>query len=149
MSHADLVMDSGRRLADLGETRPAQRLTPQGTAALPAIRSKTRAVFLAHEAENYLRAGDPEHTAAAVTASLTLGQSIDASRCIRMVRNLEPRFARHADVHELLENPPQRVSTTGVPPSTRQTMERPVRKFGGRGDYRLHRADLTVACAVR
>lgn len=103
MSHADLVMDSGRCRADLGQTRDAQRLIAEGVAALPAARSKTRAVFLAYEAENHLRAGDPEHAAAAATASLALGQSINASRCVRMVRDLEPRFARHADVADVGE----------------------------------------------
>lgn len=106
MSPADLAVDSGRCLAELGNTKQAHRLIAEGIAVLPQARNKTRAVFLTYEAENYLRAGDPEQAAAAAATSLSLAHRINAPRCIAMVRDLEPQFAPHsrtAEVSDLLE----------------------------------------------
>ncbi|MEU6350169.1 XRE family transcriptional regulator [Streptomyces sp. NPDC047072] len=106
MSPADLAVDSGRCLAELGNTKQAHRLITEGIAVLPPARNKTRAVFLTYEAENYLRAGDPEQAAAAAATSLSLAHRINAPRCIAMVRDLEPQFAPHArtaNVSDLLD----------------------------------------------
>ncbi|MFI2619532.1 hypothetical protein [Streptomyces sp. NPDC018584] len=77
----------------------------EGIARLPATRSKTRSVFLAYQAETYLRDGEPEIAAATATRSLDLASRIDAPRCVTMVRDLEPelsRYAHTAGVGELL-----------------------------------------------
>jgi len=106
MSPADLAVDSGRCLAELGNARQAHRLIDDGIAALPTARNKTRAVFLAYKAENHLHTGDPEQAAAAAAASWTLARRINAPRCITMVRDLEPHFTPHAratGISDLLE----------------------------------------------
>ncbi|MFB8441222.1 helix-turn-helix transcriptional regulator [Streptomyces niveus] len=106
MSTADLAADGGRCLADLGQLRQAHQLMDEGIALLPVTRSKTKSVFLAYQAETYLRDGEPEIAAATAARSLDLASRIDASRCVTMVRDLEPelsRYAHTAGVGELLE----------------------------------------------
>ncbi|MEE4598017.1 XRE family transcriptional regulator [Streptomyces sp. DSM 41524] len=106
MSPADLAVDSGRCLAELGNTRQAHQLIDDGIAALPTARNKTRAVFLAYKAENHLHTGDLEQAAAAAAASWALAQRINAPRCMAMVRDLEPHFTPHAratGISDLLE----------------------------------------------
>ncbi|MGW6388927.1 helix-turn-helix transcriptional regulator [Streptomyces sp. NPDC055103] len=106
MSTADLAADGGRCLADLGQRRQAHQLMDEGIDLLTATRSKTKSVFLAYQAETYLRDGEPEIAAATATRSLDLASRIDAPRCVTMVRDLEPelsRYAHTAGVGELLE----------------------------------------------
>lgn len=106
MSHADLAADSGRCLADLGLRRQAHQLMDEGITLLGTTRSKTKSVFLAYQAETYLRDGEPEIAAATATHSLDLASRIDAPRCVTMIRDLEPELSRYAHmvgVGELLE----------------------------------------------
>ncbi|MGP8298148.1 helix-turn-helix transcriptional regulator [Streptomyces inhibens] len=105
MSPADLLVDSGQWLLDLGESQRAHRLIANGRDLLPRARTKTRAVFLTYEAGSYLRAGEVDQAAAAAKESLALAARIGAPRCITLVRDLLPDFMKHAaaeGVSELL-----------------------------------------------
>ncbi|WP_331738357.1 XRE family transcriptional regulator [Embleya sp. NBC_00896] len=106
MSHADLAVDSGRCLLDLGHHDHAHHLIGEGLQVLQRPRDKTRGVFLTYEAETFLGSGDIDQAASAATQALVLAQRIGAPRCVDLVRALTPRFARHRDapgVTELLE----------------------------------------------
>ncbi|WP_331733684.1 helix-turn-helix domain-containing protein (plasmid) [Embleya sp. NBC_00888] len=106
MSEADLAVDSGRCLLDLGQPAGAHRLIGEGLALLPRPRDKTRGVFLSYESETFLSTGDIDQAAHAATQALTLANRIGAPRCTELVRNLAPQFAPHhkvAGVPELLE----------------------------------------------
>ncbi|WP_406220830.1 helix-turn-helix transcriptional regulator [Streptomyces decoyicus] len=106
MSPADLLVDSGQCLLDLGEPQRAHQLIANGRDLLPGARAKTRAVFLTYEAGSHLRAGEVDNAAAAAKESLTLATRIGAPRCITLVRDLLPDFKKHSSaegVHELLE----------------------------------------------
>jgi transcriptional regulator with XRE-family HTH domain len=106
MSYADVAVDSGRCLADLGQRQGAHQLMDEGIALLPSTRSKTRAVFLTYQAETYLRDGEPETAAQTATRALDLASRINAPRCVTMVRDLEPELSPYAHtegVGELLE----------------------------------------------
>lgn len=98
MSHADLAVDSGRCLIDLGETGPALHQITQGVALLPTARDKTRAVFLAYEAESLLRQGEIDHSAATAHEALVLAQRIGASRCVRQISDLARGYEPHLKV---------------------------------------------------
>jgi hypothetical protein len=47
MSEADLAVDTGQTLLDLGDARPAHQLLTRGEQLLPTARDKTRGVFQA------------------------------------------------------------------------------------------------------
>ncbi|MER6075050.1 hypothetical protein ABT187_40840 [Streptomyces sp. NPDC001817] len=49
-SEADLAVDSGQALLDLGDTARAHNLITEGERLLPSARDKTRSVFLTHRA---------------------------------------------------------------------------------------------------
>ncbi|MGC4950048.1 XRE family transcriptional regulator [Streptomyces sp. DT224] len=106
MSHADLLVDSGQCLLDLGQPERAHQLIGEGMALLPSARDKTRAVFLTYEAGSYLKAGEADQAAAAAAESLTLANKIGAPRCVALVRELAPGFNKYAGadgVNDLLE----------------------------------------------
>ncbi|MGW4518903.1 helix-turn-helix domain-containing protein [Streptomyces sp. NPDC004393] len=92
MSTADLAVDSGQALLDLGDTRRAHVLIHEGQHELPRSRDKTRGVFLAYQAKSHLDLGEPDLAAAAALGSLDLAQRIGAPRCVQLVRDLVPRF---------------------------------------------------------
>ncbi|MFB8084952.1 XRE family transcriptional regulator [Streptomyces sp. NPDC055992] len=98
---ADLAVDSGRCLIDLGETGPALQQINQGVALLPAARDKTRAVFLTYRAETLLQQGDIDHSAATAHQALQLAQQMGASRCVRQIAALTPRYQLHQSVHDV------------------------------------------------
>ncbi|WDT53541.1 helix-turn-helix transcriptional regulator [Streptomyces sp. G7(2002)] len=98
MSPADLAVDSGRCLIDLGETGPALHQITQGVALLPTARDKTRAVFLAYEAESLLRQGEIDHSAATAHEALVLAERIGASRCVRQISDLARGYEPHVKV---------------------------------------------------
>ncbi|MEU3663988.1 helix-turn-helix transcriptional regulator [Streptomyces sp. NPDC032940] len=91
LSDADLAIDSGQALLDLGDTARARQLITDGEHLLPTPRSKTRGIFLAYQAASHLDLKEPE-PAAAAAHSLQLARSIRAPRCIRLVEDLIPRF---------------------------------------------------------
>ncbi|MGW3815318.1 hypothetical protein [Streptomyces sp. NPDC005046] len=91
MSEADLAVDSGQALPDLGDTGRAHRLIKEGEQLLPAARDKTRGVFLTYQAASHLDQKEPEPAAAAATQSLLLARRIGAPRCTSLVEALLPR----------------------------------------------------------
>ncbi|MFE5039308.1 hypothetical protein [Streptomyces sp. NPDC056683] len=105
MSEADLAVDTGQALLDLGDTRRAHQLITEGERLLPAARDKTRGVFLTYQAASYLDQREPEPAAVAASEALLLARRIGAPRCIKLVDDLIPRFQpfTHAqNVPELL-----------------------------------------------
>ena len=92
MSEADLAVDSGQCLIDLGDTTRAHQLIREGQALLPSARAKTRGVFLTYQARSHLDMREPELAAVAALESLQLAHRIDAPRCVQLVRELVPRF---------------------------------------------------------
>ncbi|WP_160160057.1 XRE family transcriptional regulator (plasmid) [Streptomyces sp. NBC_00080] len=105
VSEADLAVDSGQALLDLGDTGRAHQLITEGERLLPTTRDKTRGVFLAYRAAGYLDQKEPEPAAAAATQSLLLARRIGAPRCVHLIDDLLPRFqpyARAQGVPELL-----------------------------------------------
>ncbi|MFD6181965.1 hypothetical protein [Streptomyces goshikiensis] len=92
MSEADLAVDSGQALLDLGDASRALHLITQGQALLPTSREKTKGVFLAYQAASHLRLREPELAAQAAGQALQLARRIDAPRCERLVQDLLPSF---------------------------------------------------------
>lgn len=95
LSEADLAVDSGQSLLDLGDTRRAHQLIREGQDLLPPSRNKTRGVFLTYQAKSHLDLGETELAAAAALDSLDLAQRIGAPRCVQLVRDLIPHFEAH------------------------------------------------------
>ncbi|MCX2927421.1 hypothetical protein [Streptomyces sp. NEAU-W12] len=98
MSPADLAVDSGQALLDLGDTRHAHQLIREGREMLPTSRDKTRGVFLTYEARSFLDLKEPERAAATALEALTVAQRIGAPRCVTLVRELVPAFAGYSHV---------------------------------------------------
>lgn len=96
MSEADLAVDTGQTLLDLGDTRPAHQLLTQGEHLLPPTRDKTRGIFLAYRAAGHLAHRDIEPAAYAATAALQLARCTHAPRCERLVQRLTPAFSPYA-----------------------------------------------------
>ncbi|MEU8543136.1 XRE family transcriptional regulator [Streptomyces sp. NPDC048717] len=92
MSEADLAVDTGQALLDLGDARRAHQLITEGQALLPDSRAKTRGVFLAYQAASHLQLKEPERAAHTATEALTLSRRIGAPRCERLVQDLVPGF---------------------------------------------------------
>ncbi|WP_107393252.1 transcriptional regulator [Streptomyces agglomeratus] len=92
ISTADLAVDSGRCLLDLGDTTQAHTLIAEGQALLPASRDKTRGIFLAYRAQGHLSRREPEAAAADALEALHLAERIGAPRCVQLVRDLAPAF---------------------------------------------------------
>ncbi|MCD9146024.1 XRE family transcriptional regulator, partial [Streptomyces albireticuli] len=91
---------------DFGHSRVAHQLTQDGTKVLPVARTQTKAVFLACEAEEYLRDGEYDGAATTATQALTMANRIGDPRCVELVHGLLPGFAGHTSaegVGELLE----------------------------------------------
>ncbi|MFE1839821.1 XRE family transcriptional regulator [Streptomyces sviceus] len=103
MSNADLAVDSGQALLDLGDTRRAHQLICEGKELLPPSRDKTRGVFLVYEARSHLDLGEPERAAAAAQEALRVAQRIGAPRCIKLVRDLAPAFSAYPEVQGVSE----------------------------------------------
>ncbi|MEU6258640.1 XRE family transcriptional regulator [Streptomyces sp. NPDC047043] len=103
VSEADLAVDTGQALVDLGDLGRAHRLITEGESLLTPARDKTRGVFLAYRAATYLDLKEPEPAAAAATESLHLARRIGAPRCVQLVDNLLPRFQRYQDAQGVAE----------------------------------------------
>ncbi|MEV7907225.1 XRE family transcriptional regulator [Streptomyces anulatus] len=91
-STADLAVDTGQALLDVGNTRNAHRLIGEGQKMLLPSRIKTYGVFQTYQAKSYLDLREPEKAAAAATEALDLALRIGAPRCVKLVRDLTPRF---------------------------------------------------------
>ncbi|MGW6603606.1 XRE family transcriptional regulator [Streptomyces sp. NPDC055036] len=98
MSTADLAVDSGQCLLDLGHTDEALVRIEEGMNLLPRARDKTRGIFLTYEARSLLRAREVERALAATNESLDLATRIGAERCVGLVRELTPAFKRYQRV---------------------------------------------------
>ncbi|MBB4949477.1 transcriptional regulator with XRE-family HTH domain [Kitasatospora gansuensis] len=98
MSPADLAVDSGRCLIDLSEPGPAHRQITEGVTLLPTARDKTRAVFLAYEAESLLRQGEVDQGASTAHQALLLARHTGSTRCIRQISDLAPALSGHQHV---------------------------------------------------
>ncbi|WP_327722158.1 XRE family transcriptional regulator [Streptomyces sp. NBC_00490] len=103
MSQADLAVDSGQALLDLGDTRRAHELIRQGQNLLPTSRAKTHGVFLTYQARSHLNLEEPEPAAAAALEALQVAHRIGAPRCVELVQGLIPRFEAHAGVEGVPE----------------------------------------------
>jgi tetratricopeptide (TPR) repeat protein len=103
---ADLAVDSGQALLDLGDTRRAHQLIREGQQLLPPSRAKTHGVFLTYQARSHLDLQEPERAAAAALEALQVAQRIGAPRCVDLVRELVPSFKAYPGaqgVGELLD----------------------------------------------
>jgi hypothetical protein len=98
MSVADLEVDHGACLLDLGRLNEAQGRIGQGIALLPGARDKTRGVFLLYSARGLLRRGEVDEALAVTTESLDLVTRIGAERCVTQVRELAPAFKKYRAV---------------------------------------------------
>ncbi|MER5996299.1 XRE family transcriptional regulator [Streptomyces viridosporus] len=103
VSEADLAVDSGQALLDLGDTGRAHQLITEGEHLLPTARDKTRGVFLAYRAASHLDLKEPEPAAAAATQSLLLARRIGAPRCVKLIDDLLPRFRPYQNVRGVPE----------------------------------------------
>ncbi|MFE7462669.1 helix-turn-helix transcriptional regulator [Streptomyces sp. NPDC057499] len=98
MSPADLAVDSGQCLLDLGRTDEAHARISEGMALLPRSRDKTRGIFLTYRAKGFLQSNDVEQALAVTGESLDLATRIGAPRCVALVRDLAPAFEPHRQV---------------------------------------------------
>ncbi|MFJ4901631.1 helix-turn-helix domain-containing protein [Streptomyces sp. NPDC088727] len=98
MSPADLAVDSGQCLLDLGRAEEARTKMTEGMALLPKVRDKTRGIFLTYQAKGFLRSNDIEQALAVTTESLDLATRIGAERCVTLVRELAPAFKPYRQV---------------------------------------------------
>ncbi|MDQ1031470.1 transcriptional regulator with XRE-family HTH domain [Streptomyces umbrinus] len=103
MSQADLAVDSGQALLELGDTRRAHALIREGQKLLPTRRAKTHGVFQAYQARSHLNLGEPDCAAAAALEALQVAHRIGAPRCVELVQGLIPRFEAHSNVEGVPE----------------------------------------------
>ncbi|MEU1424868.1 helix-turn-helix transcriptional regulator [Kitasatospora sp. NPDC005751] len=98
MSTADLAVDSGQCMLDLGHTDEAHARIDEGMGLLPRSRDKTRGIFLTYEARSLLQAREIEQALAVTNQSLDLATRIGADRCVALVRELAPAFKQYRQV---------------------------------------------------
>ncbi|GAB2717870.1 helix-turn-helix transcriptional regulator [Kitasatospora kifunensis] len=98
MSEADVEIDGGRCLIDLGEQVPGTRRIDRGLSLLTKPRSKTYAVFQTYRAEALVHEGEIEEAAAVLTSALGTARQIGATRCIDQVAQISDRLHGHRSV---------------------------------------------------
>ncbi|MEY9949457.1 helix-turn-helix transcriptional regulator [Kitasatospora sp. GAS1066B] len=103
MSPADLTVDSGQCMLDLGRSDLAKARITEGMSLLPRSRDKTRGIFLTYEARSHLQSGEVERALAVTNESLDLATRIGAERCVTLVRELAPAFRRYQQVEGVPE----------------------------------------------
>ncbi|CAL9327651.1 hypothetical protein [Streptomyces sp. enrichment culture] len=99
MSEADLAVDTGQTLLDLGDTSLARQLLTQGEHLLPATRDKTRGIFLAYQAANYLARHDIEPAATPGQTRSTSTSTPASHANSRTTRPPDPAFRPYAHHH--------------------------------------------------
>ncbi|WP_395296771.1 XRE family transcriptional regulator [Kitasatospora hibisci] len=115
MSTADLAVDSGQCMLDLGRTDEAHARIDEGMSLLPRSRDKTRGIFLTYEARSLLQAREVEQALAVTNQSLDLATRIGAERCITLVRELAPAFKPYRQIDGVADLM-DRLRTTPLPP---------------------------------
>ncbi|MFF3069852.1 helix-turn-helix transcriptional regulator [Kitasatospora sp. NPDC057904] len=103
MGPADLAVDSGQCLLDLGRADEACLRMAEGMSLLPKSRDKTRGIFLTYQAKGFLRSNDVDQALAVTTESLDLATRIGAERCVALVRELAPAFRPYRRVDGVAE----------------------------------------------
>ncbi|WP_034090737.1 helix-turn-helix transcriptional regulator [Streptacidiphilus albus] len=106
MSEADLAVDHGGCLMDLGRFEEAHERISEGVALLPSARDKTKSVFLVYQARGLLQRGEVDEALSVTAESWDLANRIGAQRCLTLVHDLAPRFHKFrqlAEVRDLLE----------------------------------------------
>ncbi|MEV5605458.1 helix-turn-helix transcriptional regulator [Streptomyces sp. NPDC052299] len=98
MSAADLAVDSGQCLLDLGQLDDASAKMREGLSLLPKARDKTRGIFLTYQARGLLQSRHVEHALAVTQEALELAHRIGAERCVAQVRELAPAFKPYRKV---------------------------------------------------
>ncbi|MFE9454850.1 helix-turn-helix transcriptional regulator [Streptomyces sp. NPDC006739] len=98
MSTADLAVDSGQCMLELGRTKEARTQIEEGLSLLPRSRDKTRGVFRTYEARSLLQTREVEQALAVSNESLDVAQRIGADRCVTLVRGLGPAFRPYKSV---------------------------------------------------
>ncbi len=98
MSEADIEIDGGRCLIDLGEQAPGMKRIDRGLSLLTKPRSKTYAVFQTYRAEALLHQGQVEEAASVLSSALETARQIGANRCIDQVAQISDRLHNHRSV---------------------------------------------------
>lgn len=117
VSEADLAVDSGQALLDLGDTGRAHQLITEGEQLLSAARDKTRGVFLTYQAASHLDQKEPEPAAAAATQALLLARRIAPPAAPASSKPSSPASSptakRPAFPNSSTSPPPDRAHATG------------------------------------
>ena len=103
MSPADLAVDQGGCLLELGDPQAANARIAEGIGLLPVARDKTRAVFLTYRARGLLAQSEPEAATALLTESHRIAARIGASRCLAQVRAVGEQLDEYATVPGVAE----------------------------------------------
>ncbi|MFF7586745.1 XRE family transcriptional regulator [Kitasatospora purpeofusca] len=103
MSEADVEIDGGRCLIDLGEQAPGMKRIDRGLSLLTKPRSKTYAVFQTYRAEALVHEGQVEEAAAVLSSALGTARQIGATRCIDQVAQISDRLRGHLTVNGVEE----------------------------------------------
>lgn len=103
MSPADLAVDQGGCLLELGDPQAANARIAEGIGLLPVARDKTRAVFLTYRARGLLAQSEPEAATALLTESHRIAARIGASRCLAQVRAVGEQLGEYATVPGVAE----------------------------------------------
>ncbi|MER6399299.1 helix-turn-helix domain-containing protein [Kitasatospora sp. NPDC001603] len=99
MGPADLAVDSGQCLLDLGRASEALGRIDEGIGLLPEARAKTKAVFQLSQARGLLGTRDIEQALHITTAAVETATRIGAQRCVAQAKELAPAFKPYARVH--------------------------------------------------
>jgi transcriptional regulator with XRE-family HTH domain len=103
MSPADLAVDEGGCLLELGHPQAANARIAEGVHLLPSARDKTRAVFLTYQARGLIARRDPEAAVALLTESHRIASRIGASRCLAQVRAVGAQLDAYASARGVAE----------------------------------------------
>ncbi|MER7701572.1 helix-turn-helix transcriptional regulator [Kitasatospora sp. NPDC097605] len=103
MGPADLAVDSGQCLLDLGRATEALGRIDEGIGLLPEARAKTRAVFQLSQARGLLMAREVEQALKTTGAALDVATRIGAQRCAIQAKELAPAFRPHRQVEGVPE----------------------------------------------
>ncbi|WP_406200072.1 XRE family transcriptional regulator [Kitasatospora sp. NBC_01560] len=103
MSEADVEIDGGRCLIDLGEQAPGMKRIDRGLSLLTKPRSKTYAIFQTYRAEALVHEGQVEEAAAVLSSALGTARQIGATRCIDQVAQISDRLRGHLAVNGVEE----------------------------------------------